>query len=142
MDCSCSGHSANTESTEATVRAQPAALFFCIGLNFHHDFLLSQVQLGDESGGGYKSPPPSLIDLTAPLDQEQDDAEILIFKVFQSAASYRPGTRDTAAQAMLTDLFQPAKAGSCRDGDACVPPQPLRLPDSVARSIEQMCSPT
>jgi hypothetical protein len=41
----------------------------------------SQVQLGDESGGGYKSPPPSLIDLTAPLHQEQDDAEILIFKV-------------------------------------------------------------
>jgi hypothetical protein len=48
----------------------------------HHVTACSQAQLGDDSVGGYKSPPPCLIDLTSPLDQEQDDAEIVIFKVF------------------------------------------------------------
>jgi hypothetical protein len=43
--------------------------------------------MGDESGGGYTSPPPCLIDLTTPLDQEQDDAEIQLFKVDRRAAS-------------------------------------------------------
>ncbi len=49
----------------------------------------SQAQLGDDSVGGYKSPPPCLIDLTSPLDQEQDDAEIVIFKVFQRVGAFR-----------------------------------------------------
>ena len=40
-----------------------------------------QVPMGDEIGGGYSSPPPCLIDLTTPLDKQQDDAEIQLFKV-------------------------------------------------------------
>jgi hypothetical protein len=34
----------------------------------------------DDSGCGYTSPPPCLVDLTTPLDQQHDDAEIQLFK--------------------------------------------------------------
>jgi hypothetical protein len=53
--------------------------------------------MGDESGGGYTSPPPCLIDLTIPLDQEQDDAEIQLFKVDQRVASSRKCTSHCSA---------------------------------------------
>ncbi len=100
VDCSCSGHSISTESTESTVRALLhvslleavllllgcPSVIFCI-----------QTQMGDESGGGYTSPPPCLIDLTTPLDQEQDDAEIQLFKVDQRAASSRKRTSHCSA---------------------------------------------
>lgn len=97
-----------------------------------------QAQLGDECGG-YSSPPPCLADPSTPLGQQQDDTEIMLFKVNDVAVWVCTCAANTAPQAMLTDLFGPAKVGRCADGDALAPPQPLRLPDSVARSIEQMC---
>jgi hypothetical protein len=44
-----------------------------------------QAQLGDECGG-YSSPPPCLADPSTPLDQQQDDTEIMLFKVDEVAA--------------------------------------------------------
>jgi len=44
--------------------------------------------MGDDIGGGYSSPPPCLIDLTAPLDKQQDDAEIQLFKASMRAAVF------------------------------------------------------
>jgi hypothetical protein len=102
--------------------------------------------MGDEIGGGYSSPPPCLIDLTTTLDKQQDDAEIQLFKVSKRAAAAAWSlARNADAQAMLSDLFRPPKGqggGHWQDGEAYAPPPPLRLPDSVARSIEQMCSQT
>jgi hypothetical protein len=71
------------------------------------------------------------------LEQQQDDAEILSFKVDNVSVRLFSVFADISAQALLTDIFGPAKVGRLQQGDAHAPP--LRLPDSVARSIEQMC---
>jgi hypothetical protein len=73
------------------------------------------------------------------LDQQQDDTEILLFKVRDVALGMRSGALHAAVQAMLSDLFAPSKVARLARGDAISPPLPLRLSDSVARSIEQMC---
>ena len=84
--------------------------------------------MGDEIGGGYSSPPPCLIDLTTPLDKQQDDAEIQLFKVSKRAAAAAWSlARHADAQAMLSDLFRPPKGqggGHWQDGEAYAPPPP------------------